>query len=176
MTTTHLDEIRVFCFAYGCEWTPQSLRRAYEAIVASWTEAGFTPDKLGAQAPNVPGIGNKWGSFKRKRKRLEQTKFEGIKSFSISHMAEPNERYPNPDDLYPDMDWLVYASITTTIQRLRMSWIPALVGNSSLRFFNLLQEALTISNAKYGHWYLHRDRDIEQEYGANKTFIGIFEI
>jgi hypothetical protein len=167
---THADEIRVHCLAQGCEWTPESLRRAYEAIVDTWTEAGFPPDKLVSQAPSVPGITKKWGSFKHKRKRLEATRFEGIETVSISHLAQPSKERPNPDDLYPDADWLVYAVMNSWWQGLHFDWIPALVGKPGLRFFDLQRELLTIAKAKYGYRYMQRYTDFALEFYRPETF------
>jgi len=147
-------ELRDFCCVYDCEWTPDRMLRAYEVIVALWIEAGIGPDKLVSQAPHIPGIGNKWGSFKHKRKRLEETKFEGVLSFSLSHLAEPNG-YP-AELLHPDRDWLVYATATKRRQQCVLGWIPAIIGRPAHAFFEVFRRVASLSHARYGYHYQKR--------------------
>ncbi len=98
-------------------------------------------------------MGGKWGTFKRKRKRLEQTGFEGVETVSLSHLAEPNEAMPTKNDLYPDHDWLVYASITTWWSNFTLGWLPAIIGGPALAFFDLFQDLLSITHARYAYRY-----------------------
>lgn len=149
--TLNSNKTRVNCVAYGCEWTPNAMRRAYEAIVASWTEAKCPPDRLGV---NAPGIGSKWGTFKRKRKRLEETNFEGVEHFSLSHLTKPDDSYTNP--LFPDIDWVAYASITTWMQNVTLGWIPAIIGAPTLTYFDLFKEVAAVGRARYGFRYHQR--------------------
>lgn len=151
------NEIRVFCRAHGCEWTPDAMRRAYEAIVKAWTAAGLPPDRLGSSKGyrNTTRKAAQWGTFSRKHKRLEQTGFEGIENFCLSHLCEPNQDYPTPKDMYPDRDWLVYAAVSklTLVEHITLNWIPALIGGPSLGFFDLFKELVTIGKARYALRY-----------------------
>jgi hypothetical protein len=169
--TPNADEVRVSCMGYGCEWTPDAMRRAYDAIVAPWTEAGFPPDRLVSQAPSVPGIGDRWGSFKHKRKRLEATGFEGVETFSLSHLTAPTA-HRTIEDLYPDRDWLVYATVTTWWRSLNLSWIPSLIGEPSSSFYDLFRALLGISRATYGYCYGHRYADFARHAGPPTTEAG----
>ncbi len=143
------NEIRVYCRAYECDWTPGAMRQAYEAIVSAWTVAEFPPDRLVSQQTPIRGRGEKWGTFSRKRKRLEQTGFDDIQSFSLSRLCEPNQDYPTSKDLYPDRDWVVYARVVRTWLELEIGWIPSLIGNPSIAFFDLFKELTTLGRAQH---------------------------
>ncbi len=151
--TTNANEIRQFCVASGCAWEPDALRQAYEAIVAAWVEANVPPDRLGGRAP---GVGKGWKTFKPRDKLLRKTNFEKVEYFTLSHLAEPDESHP-PNDLYPDVDWLAYATVKNWAQDkgIALGWIPAIVGGPSRAFFDLFRKIVSLGRARYG-WYYQR--------------------
>ncbi len=150
--TTNANEIRQFCVASGCSWEPDAMRQAYEAIVAAWTAAGAAPDRLAASAP---GVGKGWKTFKHRDALFRKTNFEGVEYFSLSRLCEPNESYPTPSHLYPDRDWLAYATVANRVQKrsITLGWIPALLGGPSKAFFELFREIVNLGRARYGYCY-----------------------
>ena len=172
-------EIRDLCCLFECAWTPEAMSATYQMIVASWMESGFPPDKLASQAPDVPGIGNKWGSFKHKRKRLEQSKFEGIVSFSLSHLAEPGS-YPLRF-MHPDRDWLIYATATRRRQQFVLGWIPSIIGEPARTFVDVYRQIASLSRARYGYsfqqrynlrrgWEMPSETPAQSELGSNSSW------
>ncbi len=148
--------VRDRCMLYDCAWTPKRVRGVYEAVLELWAVAALEPDRLAAGAPEAPGIGDKWGSYRHKRKRFENADFSLIQSFSMSHMAEPNEAHPTAY-LHPDRDWIVYLacsvrSASGRYQRyMQLSRIPSLVDISDDAWADGVQQVAAIAQARYGY-------------------------
>ncbi|RMH25804.1 MAG: hypothetical protein D6692_10215, partial [Planctomycetota bacterium] len=117
----------------------------------------------------MKGIGRKWGSFIHKRKRLEQTMFEGVETLSLSHLAVPNDRSPTKDDLIPDCDWIVYMRLGQWWNDLHMCWIPSLIGRQAPAFLDLFRAVAAAGRATYGHRVVRRYYSSPWSYEESQT-------
>ncbi len=134
-TDTNAGELCITCWAFGCEWEPEALRSAYEAMVQTWTGAGLPPNRLGS--------GGRWGSFRHKRPHLERSGFAAGEGLSLAHQVEGAE--------YSE-DALVHASIFPPWTSVSICWLPSLIGaeaDASLR--GLWKELMECGSADYGY-------------------------
>jgi len=143
------DEPRLFRYASGIEWTSDALRAVYEIIVEEWSAIGFTPDALMSYAPEVKGIGNGWGTYARKRKRLEQAGFEGVKALGLARMGE-DCRLSNSIYL-STKDWLLLFYAQQRTGGFALGWIPTAPGFDPAWFDRAYARLIDVTSAVRGH-------------------------
>ena len=140
---------RIYCGAFGCKWTPNRLRAAYDLIVSTFSDARNLPDKLVFQSSkNLKN--RKWGPFKREHTLIIKTGFTNVQSFSLSTMARTSDKHQTHYTLAPDIDWITYAAVRVPIQSISLNWIPSFAAITPERMFELFRNLVDIGQASYG--------------------------
>jgi hypothetical protein len=140
MPFKHMDEIAVYWIGNACEWRPETVQRAYELVVRSWTDAGHEPNQIAAQAP---GVGKNYGSFRQKRRFVEKAGFENIQSLSIARLPVGCRHVGAESDMNTMID--VSNSLLT------VGCVPSLLGAAAYMVRDTAQELIELSGCRYAY-------------------------
>lgn len=140
------QEIGAMFVGDGCEWTGDSMRLAYEAIVRTYKGEGIEPTSLGAKAP---GVRSGWYvAFKYKRKHMDKVDFEKVEHFEILRLADGGKNEVTES--------IVTASVAARRQFCEVGIIPTLLGKSAGAFVDLFKQLTALGDATYGYMFYQR--------------------
>jgi hypothetical protein len=140
MPFKHMDEIAVYWIGNACEWRPETVQRAYELVVRSWTDAGREPNQIGAHAP---GVGRNYGAFKQKRRFIEQAGFENIRSLSIARLPDGCRHVSAESELD--------TFIGPDLSLLSAGCVPSLVGVVANVVRDCAEKLIVLTNCPYAY-------------------------
>jgi len=149
---THESEIRQVASFYGCDLSPAKLHASYRATVDAWSELACAPDAIVCSAPSVKGIGSRWGTFARKKKKIESTRFVGVDHLAISKMPRVDGVVLNPSESYPSSDWECHARYHARNRTVFLGWIPSVIGGAAEGMHLLAREIADIVRPQYGYY------------------------
>lgn len=131
---------------HGCQWTGDSMRRAYDATVRTYEDVGIDPTSLGAKAPGVTSA--KFGSFKHKRRYLEKADFDKVENFCILRLAEVGK-----DEV---TESTATVQVDTQVKSCEVGIVLAALGKSATTFADLFKSLAAFGQATYGYIFYQR--------------------
>jgi len=145
MSFKHMDEIAVYWVGHACGWRPETVRRAYELVVKSWTDAGREPNQIAATAP---GVGKNYGSFVHKQRFIENAGFENIESINLARLPEGCRHVTAESELATIVD----------LERslLSVGCVPSLVGAAATMICENARELIRLTGCRYAYMFRHQ--------------------
>jgi len=140
MNLVHLNEIAVVWIGDACKWRPETVRRAYELIVKSWSEAGVEPQQLAAFAP---GVGKRYGAFRQKRRFVEKARFENIEMLAFGRLFPGFSRGCTR--------WEMEADISPKSRMFVTGCVPSLVGAAANVVRDSAHALISLSECRYAY-------------------------
>jgi len=130
---------------HGVEWTPGILRHCYFATIEHWRALGIEPDRLAAMAP---GVGEKYGTFRVKRRHLERQPFDQVKAIELVRLA--------PGGANETAEWEAFTTFSARSRALVLGVVPSVLGPRAESLMSHFREVVQMAGGTYGYRYLQR--------------------
>jgi len=141
----NVDEVGEVAVMHGVEWTPGILRHCYFATIEHWRALGIEPDRLAAMAP---GVGEKYGTFRVKRRHLERQPFDQVKAIELVRLA--------PGGANETAEWEAFTTFSARSRALVLGVVPSVLGPRAESLMSHFREVVQMAGGTYGYRYLQR--------------------